>query len=36
MREIYVRQAIEAGLDDSDAGRVTPLNDVRARFGLPQ
>ncbi len=34
MHEIYVRQAVEAGLDDSDAGRVTPLNDVRARFEI--
>jgi len=35
MHEIYVRQAIEAGLADSDAGRATELNDVRAGFGLP-
>ncbi len=34
MHEIYVRQAIEAGLADSQAGRVTGVDDVRARFGL--
>jgi len=36
MHEIYVRQAIEAGLADSDARRTTELKDVRAKFGLPQ
>jgi hypothetical protein len=34
MHEIYVRQSIEAGLTDSDAGRVTDVADVRAKFGL--
>lgn len=36
MREIYVRQAIEAGLKDSDAGRTIDVSDVRAGFGLPE
>ena len=36
MYEIYVRQAVEAGLDDSDAGRTTDVKDVRAHFGLPE
>jgi predicted transcriptional regulator len=36
MHEIYVRQAIEAGLEDSRAGRVSSLEDVRARLGLPK
>ena len=36
MHEIYVRQAIEAGMADSLAGRTTDVKDVRARFGLPQ
>jgi len=36
MREIYVRQAIEAGLEDSRAERLTSVEDVRARFGLPK
>ncbi len=34
MREIYVRQAIEAGLADSQAGRTTDVEDVRREFGL--
>ena len=36
MHEIYVRQAIEVGLADSRAGRVSSLDDVRARLGLSQ
>jgi hypothetical protein len=35
MYEIYVRQVIEAGLADSKAGRVTSVEEVRAKFGLP-
>jgi predicted transcriptional regulator len=34
MYEIYVRQAIEAGLKDSDAGRTIDVKEVRAKFGL--
>jgi predicted transcriptional regulator len=34
MYRIYVRQAIEAGLRDSDAGRTVNVDEVRARFGL--
>lgn len=34
MHEIYVRQAIEAGLADSAAGRVKDVEQVRAEFGL--
>ena len=34
MYEIYVRQAIEEGLADSDAGRGIPIEEVRRRFGL--
>jgi predicted transcriptional regulator len=34
MYEIYVREAIEAGLEDSKAGRITPHEDVRKEFGL--
>lgn len=36
MHEIYVRQAIEAGLEDSRTGRVSSIEDVRARLGLQQ
>ena len=36
MRELYERQAIERGLADSDADRVTDNKAVRAQFGLPE
>jgi hypothetical protein len=29
-----VRQAIDAGLTDSEVGNVTPVDDVRKEFGL--
>ena len=35
MYTIYVRQAVEAGLEDSDAGRVLDVGEVRVKFGLP-
>lgn len=34
MYRIYVRQAIEAGLADSDADRVVDIEDIRNEFGL--
>lgn len=34
MHEIYVRQAIDAGLADSQAGRTTDVGQVRSSFGL--
>jgi len=34
MHEIYVRQSIEAGLADSEAGRVTDASRVRSNYGL--
>ncbi len=36
MHRIYVRQAIEAGLEDSEAGRGTDVGEVRSRFNLPR
>jgi hypothetical protein len=33
MYEIYVRLAIEDGLADSQAGRITPVKQVREKFG---
>ena len=36
MHEIYVRQAIESGLVDSQAGRTTSVEEVRSEFGLPK
>ncbi len=32
MYRIYVRQAVEAGLEDSEAGRTVDVKDVRERF----
>ena len=34
MYQIYVRQAIEAGLEDSEAGHVVDVKEVRARLRL--
>jgi len=34
MHQIYVRQTIEAGLEDSDEGRTMDVKDVRKKFGL--
>ena len=34
MYEIYVRQAIEAGVADSEAGRMLDVKEVRTKFGL--
>jgi len=35
VHEIYVRQAVEAGLADSQAGRTTDVKQVRSSFRLP-
>jgi predicted transcriptional regulator len=32
---LYVREAIDAGIADADAGRVVEVSDVRAEYGLP-
>jgi predicted transcriptional regulator len=32
---LYVREAIEAGIRDADAGRVVDVSEVRAEYGLP-
>ena len=34
MYRIYVRQAVEAGLKDSEEGRTVDVREVRKRFGL--
>jgi predicted transcriptional regulator len=34
MYTIYVREAIEAGLEDSKAGRIIPAEDIRKEYGL--
>jgi len=34
MYRVYVRQCIDAGIEDADAGRVIDVDEVRRRFGL--
>ena len=34
MYRIYVREAIEAGIKDSEEGRTVDVKEVRKRFGL--
>ena len=34
IREIYVRQTIERGLDDSNSGRTKDVQEVRSKYGL--
>jgi hypothetical protein len=36
MHEIYVRQAIEQGLADSQAGHTKTVKEVRAKYRLPE
>jgi len=36
MHEIYVREAIERGLEDSRAGRARDVREVRVKYGLPE
>ncbi len=36
MHEIYVREAIEKGLEDSNAGRIKDVNEIRKKYGLPE
>ena len=31
---LYVREAIEAGIADADAGRVVDVSEIRAEYGL--
>ena len=34
IHEIYVRQSIEAGLEDSKSGKIKEVSEVRKEFGL--
>ena len=34
MYQIYVRQAVDAGLEDSQIGRTIDVKEVRAKLGL--
>ncbi len=35
MHKIYVLEAIERGLSDSEAGLTKDVGDIRAKYGLP-
>jgi len=34
IHEMVVRREVELGLEDSEAGRITTVEDVRKEFGL--
>ncbi len=34
MHRIYVRQAIERGVEDSKSGRTTDVSEIREKYGL--
>jgi Tfp pilus assembly protein PilO len=34
MHEVYIRQAIESGLEDSKAGRTRHVSEIRKKYGL--
>ncbi|MGR9100659.1 MAG: hypothetical protein ACU826_08835 [Gammaproteobacteria bacterium] len=36
MHEIYVREAIEKGLEESKAGRTKDVAEIRKKYGLPE
>ena len=36
MHEIYVRETIEKGLNDSRSGRTKDVAEVRKKYGLPE
>ena len=36
MERIYVRQAIEQGLSDSEQGKLQSVQEIRKKYGLTQ
>jgi len=36
MQEIYVRESIEKGLQDSKEGRTKDVSEIRKKYGLPE
>ncbi len=36
MEQIWIRQSIEAGIEDSEAGRTTPVEEIREEYRLPE
>lgn len=35
MQEIFIKETIAQGIEDSKNGRVTEVSQVRAKYGLP-
>ncbi|GGW52542.1 hypothetical protein GCM10007158_12220 [Vreelandella hamiltonii] len=36
MHEIYIRETIEKGMANSQAGNITSVADIRKKYGLPE
>ncbi|MBI4838836.1 MAG: hypothetical protein HY806_06780 [Nitrospirae bacterium] len=36
IHQIYVRETVEKGLEDSKAGRTKDVNEIRAKYRLPK
>ncbi|MDO8283266.1 MAG: hypothetical protein Q7U10_11710 [Thermodesulfovibrionia bacterium] len=36
IHEVYVRETIEKGLEDSKAGRTKDVNEIRSKYSLPK
>jgi predicted transcriptional regulator len=36
MEQIWIRQSMEAGIADSEAGKTTPVEQIREGYGLPE
>lgn len=36
MHEIYIRETIEKGMANSQAGNITSVVDIRKKYGLPE
>jgi len=36
IHEIYVRETIEKGLEDSKAGRTKDVSEIRSKYSLPK
>jgi len=36
MQKIYVREAIEKGMEDSKTGRTKDVSDIRNKYGLTE
>ena len=34
--EIYIRETIEKGMANSQAGNITSVADIRKKYGLPE